>query len=136
MAKHQIHPLPSDKIFLELPRVYEDVPTEVLKEVLEALQRLTDEVDQYESVAERRLLDYYKSGMEALALTLRFHHEKTIAKASIQVLAELTLRVYLSGEDGLYFMHQYANENSSIFSGFDTQAVVHLATVWENQLSE
>lgn len=136
MAKYEIDPHTSDKIFLDLPRVYEDVPTETLKELLEAMEKFTGAIAQYESVIGRELTFYFKAGMKAPALTLVFRQDETVAVAVIQILAELTLRVYLSGGDANRFINQYALENASIFFGFDTQAVVYLATVWENQLSE
>jgi len=136
MAKYEIHPDHSDKVFLDLPRVYEDLSVAELNEVLSALEDFTGSVNRYRRTAERVLADDYKRGMEALAIVLKFHHEKTIARASIQVLAELTLRVYLAGDDGRFFINNYALEHTGIFSGFDTQAVIYLATAWENQLSE
>lgn len=136
MAKYETDPRPSDQRFLELPRVYEDVPTETLKEVLEAVQKLTDEVDQYESVVEKSLGRYNRNGMKVRALTMMFREDNTVARGSVQLLAELTLRVYLSGEDGRYFINEYAQENPNIFSSFDTQSVIILASVWANQLSD
>lgn len=136
MAKYETDPRPSDQRFLELPRVYEDVPTETLKEVLEAAQKLTNEVDQYESAVGQSLGPHYRNGMKALSLAMMFRQDRAVARGSIQLLAELTLRVYRSGENGRYFINQYALENPNIFSGFDSEAVIHLATIWENQLSD
>lgn len=135
MAKYEIDPYPSDKMFLELPRVYEDIPTETLKEVLEAMEKFTGAIAQYESVIGRELPFYYKTGMKAPALTMVFRHDETVAIAVIQVLAELTLRVHLSGDDANHFIKRYALENAGIFFGFDTQAVTYLVTVWEDGLS-
>ena len=112
MAKYEIDPFSSDKMFLELPRVYEDVPTETLKEVLKAMEKFTGAIAQYESVIGRELPFYYKTGMKAPALTMVFRHDETVATAVIQVLAELTLRVHLSGDDANRFIKWYALENA------------------------
>ncbi len=135
MAKLEIRAHSSDRVYLELPRVYGDVPTEALRTMANALNELTEAVHQYELSAEQNLLDYETRGMEALSLPNRIRHDKLIAKAAIQVLAELTFRVYMAGDDGRYFINSYSDEVPHIFSGFDTQSVIYLATTWENQLS-
>lgn len=126
---------PSDQDFLDLPRVYRDIPSSTLMQILEELTLITEAFSRFESKVESALSEDYSKGMKVLDLCLHVHHQKLIAKASIQVLAELTLRVYLNGDDGRYFINSYALENTAIFSRFYTQSVIELANVWENQLN-
>lgn len=119
--------------FADIPRAYKDIPSLVLREILEELTLLTAAFDRFESKAESKLSKDYVRGMKALDLCLKNHHEKLIAKASIQILAELTLRVHLNGNNALQFINDYALENITVISGFDTSSVLFLASVWEKQ---
>lgn len=133
MSKIEINPHYTDLPFLELPRVYENVPATTLAEALSALSKLLDAQNEYESKVEPLLIDIEKSGIQALSLIVKESHEKLLGKAIAQILAEFTLRVYLAGEDGRYFINNYESEHTSLFSGFDTQTVIYMATNWQNQ---
>ena len=131
-----------DLPYVELPRVYRDYTMEELRVILEALKDLAIASEKYEFQVEPIV---YSGDREFSEIS----HQNTLtaflpgntrerASASVQLLAEMVLRVELSGDHGGDFMAKFLKDHMDLFKGggFDNHSPVILAGVWEKQLSD